>query len=249
MTKQHKSDKILISIPFWNGDRWQAMLLAKLLADLEPKHSTRADLLLVNRFDCKPFDAAAIKYLSRKFNIYQHQSKRKDVGWPQGCNGLFFGSLEYIYHMSEAGKIPVYKAIFNMGSDVVPLVKDWIDYLHYQWSFLPPNLRHPVTSAGALIEGDHEHINGDAFLFTGEVPFLKWLAKDIGGVKVRAGWDWVLAAEFRNRGWGNLQGVHSLWQTPTMTRAEAENWRKNGAVLIHGVKDDSLLKHARSFLL
>lgn len=249
MNKQHKSDKILVSIPYWSGDRWQAMLLAKLLADLEPKHSTRADLLLVNRFDCRPFDAAAIKYLSRKFNIYQHKSARRDTGWPSGCNGLFFGALEYIYHMAESGKIPTYKCVLNMGADVVPLVKDWIDYLHYQWSFLPANLRHPVTSAGALIEGDHEHINGDAFLFTGELSFLKWLAKGIGGTKQKAGWDWVLADEFRARGWGNLPGVHSLWGTPTMPCAVAEEWRKNGAVLIHGVKDDSLLQFSRSVLL
>lgn len=245
------TDKFLITIPFWKGDKSQAAHLVKLLADLEPGHCTRADILLVNRTDCPPMDPAAVKYLSRKFNVYQHRSARKETGWPCGCNGLFFGMLEYVYHMISAGKIPSYPAIFNMASDVVPLSPAWIEYLQHQWAFLPANLRHPVYAAGALInaDGDHPHINGDAFLMSGELQFLKWLVKDIGGIRQRAGWDWILADSFRARGWANIPGVHSLWQTPTMSRAAAENWRRDGAVLIHGVKDDSLLQHARAILL
>lgn len=246
---QDISPKILITIPYWQGDRDQAMHLAKLLADLEPKHSERADILFVNRFDARPLDGAAIRYVSRKFNVFQHKSARKETGWPCGCNGLFFGTLEYVYHMMEAAKIPAYKAIFNMGSDVVPMVSDWIDYLHQQWDFLPANLRHPVYCAGALIDGDHPHINGDAFLYSGDLKFLKWLVRDIGGIKIRAGWDWVLAPNFQSWGWANIKGVHSLWQTPTMPDAPAAEWMKNGAVLIHGVKDNSLLNFARKRLV
>lgn len=244
-----KSPKFLITLPFWIGDRNQAMAMARLLADLEPKHSDKADLLLVNRFDCPPFDAVTVKYLSRKFNVLQHKSARRETGWPAGCNGLFFGTLEYVYHMLQARKLPQYKAILNLASDVVPLVKDWLEYFHYQWEFLPGNLRHPVYCAGHLIPGDHEHINGDIFLYSAEERFLKWLARDVGCVKVRAGWDWVLAPKFREWGWGNIAGVHSLWNTPTMPAAEAAKWRANGAVMIHGVKDNSLLRYARKALL
>lgn len=246
---QKLSDKILIAIPFWKGDRHQALLLAKLIADLQPGHSTEADILLVNRADCPPFDPAAIKYISRKFNVFKHRSARKETGWPQGCNGLFFGMLEYVYHMSEAGRIPNYRAVLNMASDVVPLTRDWISYLRHQWEFLPANLRHPVYAAGALIDGDHPHINGDAFLMSGELRFLKWLVKDVGGIRQPAGWDWILAPQFEQWGWGNIPGVHSLWQTPEMPRAVAEEWKKRGAVLIHGVKNNSLLEHARNMLL
>lgn len=244
------AEKILISIPYWAGDNGQASLLAKLLADLSPTHSNLADILFVHRFDAKPMNEEVIKHVSRKFNVMQHKSGRKETGWPMGCNGLFFGSLEYVYNMSIAGKIPAYKAIFNMASDVVPLVPDWLEYLHQQWRFLPANLRHSIYSAGALIDHpDHPHINGDAFLYSGDPKFLKWLAKDVGGVKQRAGWDWVLAGDFRRWGWANLPNVYSLWQTPTMSWAEAENWRAKGAVLIHGVKDNSLLEHARKMML
>lgn len=243
------SQKILITIPFWEGDKPQAAALAKLLADLQPSHSSLADILFVRRADCKSLSVDAIKYVSRKFNVMQHRSARKETGWPCGCNGIWAGGLEYIYHMSEAGRVPSYKAIFWMGADVVPLVSDWIEYLHEQWRFLPANLKHPVYCAGALIDGEHSHINGDAFLFSGEQKFLKWLVHDVGGIKQRAGWDWVLARSFEQWGWANLPGVHSLWQTPTMSMDEARAWVAKGAVLIHGVKDHSLLEHARKILL
>jgi hypothetical protein len=83
------SNKILITIPFWNGDKDQAMKLARLLADLQPVHSTTADVLFVSRFDTK-HDKQTIDYVSRKFNVYYHVSQRREVGWPHGCNGTFF---------------------------------------------------------------------------------------------------------------------------------------------------------------
>lgn len=247
---QENSDKILIMIPFWEGDKGQAALLAKLLADLESQHSKLADILFVRRFDCQPLSAEAIKYISRKFNVFQYRSAKKQTGWPQGCNGLLAGGMEFVYRMIEAGKIPHYKAIFNMAADVVPLVPDWITYLHTQWAFLPANLRHPVTSAGALIENpDHPHINGDAFLFSGDLDFLKWMTQATGSVRIRAGWDWVLATQFNSRGWANIPGVISLWGTATMPMATAQEHKKKGIVLIHGVKDSSLLEHSRKMLL
>lgn len=246
--EQPVSEKFLITIPFWSGDKSQAGQLAKLLADLEPKHSDRADILLVNRFDTPGLGPEAIKYISRKFNVLQHRSARKETGWPSGCNGLFFGMLEYVYHMLEAGKIPRYRAIFNMASDVVPLRKDWLAYLHDEWTALQKS-KHPVKFAGAFIENSKDHINGDAAFLSSDLDFLRWLIKDVGGIKVRAGWDWILAGDFRSRGWANVEGIRSLWQTPTMTKPEAENWLKQKVYMIHGVKDDSLLRHAREMLL
>lgn len=243
---QAPSNKFLITVPFWKGDKNQAEWMTRLLADLEPGHSDKADILFVNRFDCPPMSPAFIKYVARKFNVFQHRSARKETGWPCGCNGLFFGTLEFVYHKMAAGQIPNYKAMFNMASDVVPLQKNWLAHMHDAWNALQQSRR--VVCAGALIDGDHPHINGDAFFLSG-LELLRWLTKEVGGVKVRAGWDWVLAPNFRDRGWANIPGIISLWQTPTMPRAVAEDYRRKGIILIHGVKDDSLLTHARNILL
>jgi len=85
------------------------MALARLIADIEPAHNQLADFLFVNRFDTPP-DRDTVKYVSRKFNVFSYQSARRSIGWPRGCNGLFFGSAEYFYHMSaENRKTPRYK--------------------------------------------------------------------------------------------------------------------------------------------
>ncbi len=245
-----QSHKILITIPYWDGDRNQAMLMAKLLADLEPKHSDLADILFVHRFDSKKIDPEGVKYISRKFNVLQHRSARKETGWPAGCNGILWGMLEYVYHKSEAKQIPQYKAIFNMASDVVPLRQDWLPWLHAQWDAIRRK-DSTCCMAGAFIQNHdaRDHINGDACFLATDYEFLKWLVRGVGGIRVRCGWDWLLASDFCDRGWSDIAGIKSLWQTPTMTQAEAEAWIKRKVFMIHGVKDNSLLEHARKILL
>src|SRR5882724_958732 len=89
------SSKMLLIAPFWSGDQAQMMALLKLLADTQPPGvSPLADLLLVNRFDCAPMPQNVVKYLSRKFHIFTHESARKGTGWPCGCNSLAFSSIE-----------------------------------------------------------------------------------------------------------------------------------------------------------
>lgn len=247
-TKRHiPSNKILISIPFWEGDRHFAIMVARLLADIHPHHSSDFDLLLVSRFDCPPVDEATIKHISRKFNVLTHKSKRRDTGWPLGCNGIFFGSMEFIYHKANAGQIPGYKAIFNCAADSVPLSRDCFSYLHREWDALA---KQNITSAGALVQdGGKEHINGDATLLSGDPKFLRWLAIEVGGMRARVGWDFGLARDFRHRGWANLPGVRSFWGTASMPKATIAEHARNGIVWMHGVKDDSALNWARENLV
>lgn len=243
MKKRIPSNKILISIPFWEGDRHFAIMVARLLADIQPYHSEDFDLLLVSRFDCPSVDEATIKHVSRKFNVLTHRSKRRDTGWPLGCNGIFFGSLEYIYHKTNAGQIPGYKAIFNCAADTVPLTNECFGYLHREWEALSHK---GVTFAGALVpDGGKEHINGDATLFSGDPKYLKWLAVTVGGMRARVGWDFGLARDFRARGWANLPGIRSFWGTPSMSKADIAAQAKGGVVWMHGIKDDSALKWSR----
>lgn len=248
MRKITPSNKILLVIPFWSGDRLAAMGLADLLDDIQPSHSEDIDILFVARFDCPQVDATRIKRISRKFNIMTHISKRRETGWPAGCSGIFFGAMEFIYHKMVAGKIPGYKAIYICGADTIPLSRDCFAYLHRQWDSL--SSRKPLCMAGALVpDGGKEHINGDCCLLSGGLSFLKWLVQDVGGMKVPVGWDYGLAGDFKARGWANIPGIISLWNTPTMSAIDAEVWAKRGVIWLHGVKDDSLLQYARRVLV
>lgn len=250
MIKPYATNRILIALLFWDGDRAQAMQLARLLADLEPEHCKQADFLFVCRFD-SGHSLETVNYVSRKFNVHTYKSRRKETGWPRGCNALFFGMLEFVYHKMAAGQIPNYKAIFVVGPDGAPIKKNWLNYLVQAWDVA--NKERKIYSAGALIPaGPHgwEHINGDAMFLSGDLAFLKWLTMDIGSVRVSAGWDWVLADGFKKWGWRNFPFVRSLWRRePPFTQ---ENWdaeNTSGVVWIHGVKNNDLLDLSRKNLL
>lgn len=244
------SNKILIVLPFWAGDRDQAFKLARLLADLEPGHSELADILFVARFDCKHGEQT-VKHVSRKFNVHTYTSKKRGVGWPAGCNSLFFGSVEWIYHKMNAGHIPRYKAVFNMGADCAPLSKDWLSQLCGGWDAAAK--KKPLYAAGPLIPGSahgREHINGDAMMLSGDLKFLKWLAMDIEDIRVPAGWDWILASEFERWGWTDFPFIKSYWRYPgQFPQSEWDIEVFRGISFIHGVKGDSLLNLARKNLL
>src|SRR6476660_5410226 len=135
MAAKPPSNKILVVISFWQGDQNMAMRLARLMADLSPGRNDLIDILFCARFDC-PHDLAAEKYVARKFNVFTMISRRRGTGWPHGCNELFFGMLEWVYHKKEAGHIPNYKAIFVVESDCAPLASNWIQLLHKGWDEL-----------------------------------------------------------------------------------------------------------------
>lgn len=247
MKKHAPSNKILIVLPFWEQDRAASIGLSHLLADIQPAHSHDIDILFVARFDCPQVDSATVKHVSRKFNAMLHTSKRRETGWPAGCNGTHFGALEFIYHKANTGGIPGYKAIFFCEADTVPLSVDCFAYLHREWERI--NRSKPVVVAGALVpDGGKEHVNGGACLLSGSLAFLRWLVIEVGGMKARVGWDFGLARDFRARGWANIPGIRSFWNTPTMSRAEAEDHARRGVVWLHGVKDGALCSHARSML-
>lgn len=250
-TKLIPSNKILITFPFWNGDKAQSMKLARLISDLQPEHSTTADVLFVARFDAKP-DAATVDYVARKFNVYTHISQRREVGWPHGCNGTFFGSMEWFYYRVADGKCPAYKAMFIAESDGCPLYADWLQHLRMEWNKV--NELKPVVVAGPLIKDgnpftQHDHINGGATFVSGDPEFLKWLVTNVSSHGINAGWDWFLSKEFEKRGWADIPSIKSYWRRPTFTEAEWLPEIKKGTVWLHGVKDDSLLEIARRKLL
>lgn len=243
-------EKILITIPFWSGDRDQALKLGRLLADLEPKHNEQADLMFVSRFDSK-HDDATIEYVSRKFNVASHVSKRRSVGWPTGCGGTFFGTLERVYYDIQAKKCPHYKAIFVAESDGGPLSQDWISSLSYEWDRLTNEAGGRLCMAGDMIvSGGKQHINGGCCLLATD-NFLHWLAVKIGDCSPSVGWDWDdrLLMEFRRRGWADTATIRSEWRTSTFTTEHWNRCSKDGVVWFHGVKDNSLITMAREILL
>lgn len=243
----HHSNKILIALQYWSGDRTRALKLAKYLADLEPAHSDLADIVLVNRFDCPQDSPATLAALSRKFNVYSYKSPHRGVGWPDGCNGLWFGTVEWAYTMMADKKIPHYKAIFTCEADGAPVHQDWIARMSTAWDVSQQGASR-VYMAGALVSypGVYEHINGNC-LVSGDGPFLHWVTRVVAGMRAGVGWDYGLRDEFRRWGWANVPGIISAYNTPHFTPEQFAHFRAQELIWIHGGKDESLIQYGREF--
>jgi hypothetical protein len=240
--KSVPTPKVLITLLFWEGDKKQTMKLARLLADLEPKHCDKADFLFVARFDCK-HDEDTIKYVARKFNVYRMTSKSRAIGWPLGCNGIFFSAIEWAYFKMLGGQIPHYRSLLILAGDGGPIVSNWLD-LSVKCAELDKTF-----ISGALIPGEHEHINGDFCFVSCNLKFLKWLIELTRTSGRRAGWDWYLAPSFRGWGWKGIP-AKSVWRKPEpFSESDWENEVSEGTIWYHGVKDDSLIDMARKKLL
>lgn len=236
------SDKILLALQFWGGDKIQAMKLARLIADLEPGMSSRADFLFISRFDCS-HDVPTVEHVSRKFKVFTHVNRtRREVGWPAGCNGLWFGTMDHVYALGESKRMPPYKAVLTFEADGFPMRPDWIPRLHDAWD--EANRRKPIVALGAMQTSPGLHINGNA-LFSGDKKFLFKIARQISGCAPHKGWDYVLAPEFRKLGWADCPKMRSWWNYPTMSVKDFEAIIAQDVVFFHGCKDDSVLRHMR----
>ncbi len=234
--------KILVALQFWEGDRAQAAKLVNFLSDLETRHNDQADFLLVNRFDCKPLKEIA--YLSRKFNTFTYQSPRGATGWPHGCNALAASTVTWAYRMGEASKIPLYKCVFTCEADGCPVFPDWIARMSAAWDVVSG--KNPCI-AGPLVTIPAEHINGNC-LINGSMEQLQWMSRQLHAVK-SGGWDFVLANEFKHRGWAAIPGMLSLYNTRDYSVDRYLKLVKDGAIWVHGVKDTSLIDLGRVHIL
>lgn len=236
------SDKILLALQYWSGDRDAASQNARLIADLEPRMSEKADFLFVSRFDCG-FDMPTVEYVSQKFKVHTHINRhRQGQGWPHGPNDLFFGTVDFVYDHGRAQRIPEYKAVLTFEADASPLVPNWIGDLSSEWDISK------VKMLGAMQSNPGPHINGNC-LISGESAYLKMIGRDIGGCSPHAGWDYVLAPVFKKHGWADCSRMKSFWGCKTMDQNWYEDLTKNGVVFCHGIKDSSVRDMVRKRFL
>jgi len=234
------SQKILVVIQYWAGDKPQAMRMARLMADIEPKHSDLADVLFSARFDCE-HDTANVHYVARKFNMHTFRGRRREIGWPAGCNAMVFDLMAHLGEQQEADRMPVYKAILLTEADDAPLVRDWIAQLSAEWDRCATNMIGPLLPA----PGPHPHINGNCMIS----PAIQHYLRHLGGCDPHAGWDYFLAPHFKKRGWANTNKIVSRYAHPSIDEGTFNHLVASGCVLLHGTKDDSALELSRRKIL
>jgi hypothetical protein len=218
------------------------MELVRFMADLEPRHSNRADILLAGRFDVR-HDQDTIMHIAKSFNVSPFVSRRQAEGWPHGCNELWFDTVEYCRENLEAKKWPRYKAILTCEADCVPLRRDWIERMHAAWDSRKSN----EICAGALLQAPGEHMNGN-MLVSAELADLHFFRK-IGGAPPSQGWDYAIAGQLKRRGWLPTNEIVSYWGMKTCPPAVIEELQRRDVALLHGCKDSSGVSHVRRQLL
>src|SRR5690242_5637175 len=119
---------IILALQFWDGDKAQAMKLARLCADIEPHKRNDVYFLFSARFDCR-HDQETVEYVSQKNRVLLHTTKRKATGWPNGPNQQMACTYEHWMELGKRQRIEPMSGIMLMEADCVSLAKDWINQL------------------------------------------------------------------------------------------------------------------------
>lgn len=248
---------IVLNCQYWEGDRAQAMELARLIADLEPVKRDDVVFMFTARFDCK-HDEKTIAYVAQKFKVLRYTTSRKATGWPNGPNQMMGESYHHLVEIWMKGKLPGIKGVLFMEADCVPLDRNWINLIVDEWQ------RSGKQVYGAWLKpGDAgvEHINGNCII---SMDFWR-KNKAIFHPPEQGGWDATLAYCLLPQGaassliWSDYRlgtsdnswkGCDYLWASKRYGSPHNELFGRDlHPVYFHGCKVMNGLKCARQRLL
>ena len=148
--------------------------------------------------------------------------------------------------MMEANRVPSYKAIFTCETDGAPVFRDWVARLSQAWD--TANQATPVCVAGPIVQIPSEHMNGN-LMVNGNTEIFKWVIRLASNVPSTGGWDFLLSKDFKKRGWANIPGIVSYYNTRGYTVEKYAKLQSDNLIWVHGVKDNSLIELGRRFLI
>lgn len=175
----------MLNVMFWEGDKAQAMALARLIADIEPEFRNDVAVMFSARFDCK-HDEETIKHVSNKFKTYKYTTKRKATGWPNGPNQMMACSYERIVEEWRRGRFDHIEAILMVEADCVPLTRDWLTMLINEYKGCGKRVLGAWLKKG---DAGCEHVNGNCIM---SIDLWK-KCRGIFHPPARGGWDATLA--------------------------------------------------------
>jgi len=224
---------MLLVLQYWQGDRDEAMRTARLLADVQREPTKEHYVLFAHRFDAEPPDVETLAYVKRKFDIFGvHRGRRKEVGWPAGCNGLAHDIMQLAGESRRRGEWKSVDGVWLLEADVLPLHRDWLHLVAQEW--------HDASRAGKLVLGawspDHSpfgHVNGNMVFH----PELWSRVRGLEGSAPHIGWD-VYHAHRLSPVWQKSRQMINLYRAAEVT--EDQLWPAGEPyVFAHGIKDDS----------
>jgi hypothetical protein len=231
--------KFLVALQYWDGDRDKALGLLDLFHETVEENNSWADLVVFYRFDATPPPEELLKKLHHNFNkVWAIRGERHATGWPDGCNGLwYYLGMECFHRNWHTREWADYKSFLSIESDTCPLSDDWLRVISEEWD------SHDVCVMGAWDSRNGDcpglgHINGNGM-------FCIDIARRAGRPLLPPGgrgWDTWFAALFKELGWQGTYAIRNIWNHPTLSEDQFLRMKQDGAVFLHGIKDDSVRK-------
>lgn len=234
---------LVLALQYWNGDREQALTLAKRLADIEDKPRTDVAIEIVLRFDATEPLPSTLAYIAQKFKVSVYRCKRRGEGHPAGCNDMVH---DYVGRCWERWlRDPKYRdavdGVYLYEGDNVPLRKDWLDALVAEWKTAREQGKyllgcwHPDGSPVG-------HINGN-LIFR---PDIFGLVSGLEGCPSQVAWDLFHAEKFAPH-WYKSSLMVNLYRATEVPKSWI--FDKKGKAKFancHGVKDQSVYDMAKA---
>lgn len=221
---------MLVCIPFWNGDKAQAMDLCKILAGLQDHHvGNICHVMLVARQDCS-HDVNMIKIVMAKFNTFTHITTSPLRGWPNGPNGMFGSTMSHICHNGKNK----YECVYWMEPDAIPLCPNWFMDLLHVWRNRHIDAWVIGCRSDCNGDGTGDHITGCALYH----PNIAKLMPEITSCTGQA-WDYKYRAKIVAR--GSHTPLIENWYAKRNAPPDIIDRVNVGVRIIHGFKDRSVV--------
>ena len=230
--------KLLICLQVYSDDIVAGETLLKTIIKLsEGARFHDADIALVHRFDCRPFDPVIVGRLQEHFDkVWVRRTRRKEIGYPGGSNGVWHDVMHWVYEMHKS-RVMDYEAVLTTEADACMLSNDWTTQLLEEYRASKCKIVGFWHDSG--IEGVG-HINGNAMF---DPRLVEESSSLIGCLQTHA-WDIFHARLFEQIGWYKSSKIYSMWQTKTLPDIVIESLHESGCVWLHGVKDFSVQRWA-----
>jgi len=224
--------RLVVCLQFYSADRASAMRLARLIADIELSRREDVEIIFVARFDTD-HDHETIKYVEQKFPVSWFTTHTWWTGWPAGPNAMAKDTLEWV-----AANRKNALGVLLLEPDCVPVKTNWLDILIDEWR-IAKAADVWIMGAWRASGGEFGHLNGNCIVR----PDFGWLA-GAEQINQHTAWDCVLNGPRVREHWFVTERIHNCFQSvdAKMDELFPLGIEHQPRALVHGYKDDSLVK-------
>ncbi|NBW10613.1 MAG: hypothetical protein EBR82_21570 [Caulobacteraceae bacterium] len=234
---------LLFALQYWNGDRKNAMRLARRIAALEKTPRKDVEFLFVVRFDAEEPDPQTVSMVSEKMKVSVYRTKRRGEGHPGGCNDMWHDLVGEMWRrtLQEKGFHGKYTGIFSFEADVVPLCADWIARVLEEWKQAQEK---KCSVWGCYMPTPAPHINGNMIW----IPNIFGVVGGLEGCPSQYAWDVFHAHKWIDTAFSSDQIINYYRAVEVPKNRLYDSTGKAKFALVHGVKDDSAWTLAEKFV-